>query len=97
MRRTTIYNVLKDVMAPKTRKGRMRALALRPYVREILSLIPEEHRMPSLNEEDIERMQKEPPRKCPTCQVTAKKNYCRQCDEFFYECNCNEHKGHRTY
>lgn len=50
-----------------------------------------------LSEDDLQRMKDQPPRTCPTCQKTAKKNYCRECDEFFYECDCNEHKGHRTY
>ena len=53
--------------------------------------------MPLLSEEDLERLRQSPPRECPVCKKTGKKNYCRQCDLFFYECDCNEHKGHRTY
>jgi len=45
---------------------------------------------------------------CGECQQTVAKNYCRQCDEFFWQghhVNCStwenkdqwQHIGHRTY
>ncbi len=42
--------------------------------------------------------------KCHKCGKTPIRNYCRECDEFFFICDCpvetgssNNHKGHRTY
>lgn len=39
--------------------------------------------------------------KCSTCNQELRRNYCRECDEFFFLCGCkdreNEHQGHRTY
>lgn len=67
-----------------------------------------ELRMPSLDpEEQAQLLGKE--EKCHFCKQTVRKNYCRQCDEFFTEghrAECetmvpggysNNHSGHRTY
>ena len=66
--------------------------------------------MPLLSKEDLERLRKETPRDCDYCKQQVKKNYCRQCDLFFYQghkSDCPEmdqtrpygenHDGHRTY
>lgn len=37
---------------------------------------------------------------CADCKEAKIRNYCRQCDEFFYVCGCGpnkEHDGHRVY
>jgi hypothetical protein len=57
--------------------------------------------MPSLDPEDQQRLLVEL-YKCEKCGKMVKRNYCRQCDEFFFECDCERppedtHKGHRTY
>lgn len=58
--------------------------------------------MPSLTPEDQDRLLGPQPWKCPECGREPYKNYCRQCDEFFYVCGCKKppeesHEGHRTY
>lgn len=57
--------------------------------------------MPLLTPEQ-EELLGEQPWKCPKCGKNPYKNYCRQCDEFFYVCDCepdkeDDHTGHRTY
>lgn len=37
---------------------------------------------------------------CRDCHEVKIRNYCRQCDEFFYMCGCGpseDHEGHRIY
>jgi hypothetical protein len=59
--------------------------------------------MPSLTPEDRERLIG--PVKgmnCPRCGEEVRRNYCRQCDDFFFVCGCQKtpeelHEGHRTY
>jgi hypothetical protein len=53
--------------------------------------------MPLLSLKMINDLRNRPPEKCFSCGQTAKKNYCRECDEWYWECGCNSHKGHRTY
>ena len=66
--------------------------------------------MPLLSDEDLARMRAEEPVECASCKAMVRKNYCRQCDEFFYAGHADEcpqtdpdlvwgddHKGHRTY
>lgn len=58
--------------------------------------------MPLLSEEDQARLLVEMPYRCPGCRKKPRRNYCRQCDEFFFVCACpvdpdNDHTGHRTY
>lgn len=58
--------------------------------------------MPSLNDDDRKRMLGRQPWACG-CGIRPYKDYCRQCDEFFYECmpgceRCDKsHNGHRLY
>ena len=62
--------------------------------------------MPSLTPEDQERLLGQT-QECPDCKTLLTRNYCRECDEFFWEGShdqfCfwqtldNQHKGHRTY
>lgn len=55
--------------------------------------------MPMLTPDDRERMLGPTGRFCAVCQKELNKNYCRSCDEFFFECDCknDKHNGHRTY
>ena len=59
--------------------------------------------MPLLNKEEIERMLAQEGVFCHQCNRYTRKNYCRQCDEFFQEghnpdCPGREnHDGHRMY
>lgn len=65
--------------------------------------------MPSLSNEQQRQLKAEPPMKCHICGMVIRNNYCRECDEFFYEGhdpNCSwlndpnnreDHRGHRTY
>src|SRR4051812_3976246 len=54
--------------------------------------------MPYLSPEDRVTLLVELDRQCRTCGKKVRRNYCRQCDEFFFECDCPPtHVGHRTY
>jgi len=59
--------------------------------------------MPSLTPEDQDRLLGEQTWTCSKCGKHPYKNYCRECDEFFYVCECRDkppeerHEGHRTY
>lgn len=62
--------------------------------------------MPLLNVEQLERMNAVKPHACRGCHQAVRRNYCRQCDEFFeaghmegcpQAADDNVHKGHRTY
>lgn len=58
--------------------------------------------MPLLSEDDQRRMLGPAGFICQRCGLQRYKNYCRQCDQFFYECRCppdddDDHTGHRTY
>lgn len=65
--------------------------------------------MPSLSPDQVKALLSEhDPDICPECGQRIVKNYCRQCDEFFYaghEPTCprmtgtwsDDHAGHRTY
>jgi len=59
--------------------------------------------MPSLTLEDQRRLiGKVPGWICPYCKEEQYRNYCRQCDDFFFICKCEQtdvelHTGHRTY
>lgn len=58
--------------------------------------------MPLLSEDDQRRMLGPAGFICQRCGLQRYKNYCRQCDQFFYECKCppdseDDHTGHRTY
>jgi len=60
--------------------------------------------MPTLDAEYLERMRKYRGH-CELCGKEVKRNYCRQCDEFFetgHTCKImsqyeEKHQGHRTY
>lgn len=61
--------------------------------------------MPLLSQEDLAHMQAVT-FSCDGCHATIGKQYCRECDEFFYvghaeSCSesrlAEEHAGHRTY
>ena len=39
--------------------------------------------MPLLDDETLERMRAEPPTQCSDCKQEIRRNYCRECDEFF--------------
>ena len=37
---------------------------------------------------------------CKKCRTFGVHQYCRQCDEFYHQCECKDetgHEGHRTY
>ena len=60
--------------------------------------------MPTLSEEEQKQYLGPTERTCPKCGQVKSQNYCRRCDEFFYECGCpivrgslDDHIGHRTY
>lgn len=56
--------------------------------------------MPSLEPGDIDLLLLGKTHPCPTCPALCFKNYCRECDEFFWQCpaGClHDHPGHRTY
>ena len=64
--------------------------------------------MPLLDPEQIEELRNAPPTTCTKCHQQVRKNYCRQCDEFFQQghtdgCSyvrpggLDAHIGHRTY
>jgi hypothetical protein len=64
--------------------------------------------MPLLDKKELERLQACPIHECKDCNHAVRKNYCRQCDEFFtsgHAMHCpvvtksphNNHAGHRTY
>ena len=58
-----------------------------------------------LSSADLERMRKEPPRDCLGCGTEVKRNYCRDCDVFFFDghghsctdTDARAHRAHRTY
>jgi hypothetical protein len=41
--------------------------------------------MPRLDDNDLQRMWAVPPSECPACFRQLRRNYCRECDEFFEE------------
>jgi putative RNA 2'-phosphotransferase len=55
--------------------------------------------MPLLDRADIDALREEAPVACTKCSRPARRDYCRQCDEFFWRCcSCpSEHAAHRTY
>jgi len=60
--------------------------------------------MPLLDRESQRQLLGVTERQCDRCLQWIRRNYCRQCDEFFYECDCTRkqttvtgHEGHRTY
>ncbi len=56
--------------------------------------------MPSLTPEEQKRLLGYQSWKCGTCDTHPYKNYCRECDEFFFVCKCppeDSHEGHRIY
>jgi hypothetical protein len=61
--------------------------------------------MPMLDKESQRQLLGVTDRQCPKCLQWIRKNYCRSCDEFFFECDCTRHDGptphkhlwHRTY
>ena len=63
--------------------------------------------MPSLTPEDRKKLLGQQSWYCPKCGKQPYKNYCRECDEFFFVCDCppepntglysGNHEGHRTY
>jgi hypothetical protein len=61
--------------------------------------------MPMLDREAQKQLLGVTDRQCPTCLAWIHRGYCRQCDAFYYECDCNrahsqaphEHLQHRTY
>jgi hypothetical protein len=56
-----------------------------------------------LSRADLERMRSAPLQACTRCKKFTTKNYCRQCDEFFWDghagscSDATQHDGHRTY
>lgn len=62
-----------------------------------------ERKMPALTAEDRKKMLGRQTYVCSSCDIRPYKDYCRQCDEFFYQCwpDCpqcfNDHEGHRVY
>jgi hypothetical protein len=60
--------------------------------------------MPLLSESDLRNLLNCTASICSTCQATVRKNYCRTCDEFFWQghkpgCTSTdiEHLTHRKY
>ncbi len=66
--------------------------------------------MPSLGTYQLAHLRASPKRSCHECSSELTKNYCRECDEFFWEghddgCSqlnpategSDDHHGHRTY
>ena len=65
--------------------------------------------MPLLTESQQAEMLGSTELKCDLCQQHLVKNYCRQCDMFFFQCGCppkpdskdnpydRDHTNHRTY
>lgn len=64
--------------------------------------------MPLLDQESLRRLKATPPMKCHNCGNEVWKNYCRQCDEFFWVGHAtlcpraipggdDDHCEHRTY
>lgn len=67
--------------------------------------------MRMLNESEFREMKVTPPETCPECGARLRKNYCRECGEFFWQghtayCpslkgqgreHSDDHRGHRTY
>lgn len=62
--------------------------------------------MPLLSVEQLQQMNDVKPHRCGDCGQAVRRNYCRQCDEFFEAghmegCPATTpddlHKGHRTY
>jgi len=60
---------------------------------------------PLLSKANLDRMRKEPPRNCPGCGAEVSRNYCRDCDVFFFDghsqgcadTDARAHRGHPTY
>lgn len=66
--------------------------------------------MPSLTAADRALLLTEMNWECKTCKQVVRRNYCRECDAFFFVCACpvkpdppgtvmykQDHTGHRTY
>jgi hypothetical protein len=58
--------------------------------------------MPLLDEQQQKELLVPIGQTCNTCATEIRRNYCRQCDEFFFVCKCEPdpedgHIGHRTY
>ena len=63
--------------------------------------------MPLLDDEQLTQMRQLPGEVCRVCKRLIRKNYCRQCDEFYWQGHATgcevfdrfdgEHQGHRTY
>lgn len=55
--------------------------------------------MPYLHPDDRKRLLGPTGHTCSRCRAIIAKQYCRECDEFFFLCECprTEHVGHRTY
>ena len=58
-----------------------------------------------LSKDDLDRMRKELPRDCPRCWAEVRRNYCRDCDVYFFDghnhgcpdTDAKAHRAHRTY
>lgn len=63
--------------------------------------------MPGLNLVELRQLNRVPPYLCPDCRYPVRKNYCRECDEFFEAGHsapvCRDahgtvkHEKHRSY
>lgn len=61
--------------------------------------------MPMLTKDQQRELLGAQDKQCQRCLQWIRRNYCRSCDEFFFECDCtrpggrtpHEHQGHRTY
>jgi hypothetical protein len=54
--------------------------------------------MPSLTPEDRFELLGPDNRLCGMCMARVYRSYCRQCDEFYFDCYCaNNHELHRVY
>jgi hypothetical protein len=62
--------------------------------------------MALLNDDDLAELERAQLAPCWSCKGASRKNYCRQCDEYYYRCFLNPeapprcpdgHEGHKTY
>lgn len=62
--------------------------------------------MPVLNLTQLRSLSRTPPYLCRDCRYSVRKNYCRECDEFFEaghqapvcrDAHGQKHEKHRTY
>ena len=49
--------------------------------------------MPSLTKEEQERLIGPTMGTCPSCRLKVIRQYCRECDEFWFKCNCIQYIG----